>query len=183
MTMNIPFEIKIIDQSWLGNEPEQFDLCSHGKIHLIIGDQIILDGREIYGISESALALLRTLDHDHSPQNHLAEKLIFHGCGTVLMMGCVIGVDWTVRHVDQMVILSEINRWDWPDENRPTRFEGLEARLSKKQYVQMVLSFANQAKRFFEGKEKVFFNEEDQQAYEQFWVEFNTRLGFHQKTV
>lgn len=179
--MQTPFEIKIIEQGWLGNEPAQFDLCSHGKIYLTIADQVILDGRDNYGISESALALLRTLDHDHGPDNHLAEKMIFHGCGNVLMMGCVIGLDWTVRHIGQEVILSDIVRWDWPDESRPTRFEGLSVRMIKSDFVTAVLPFALAVKNFFEGADKVFFNDGDRQAYTQFWTEFDTRLNFHLK--
>jgi hypothetical protein len=179
--MQTPFEIKIIEQGWLGNEPAQFDLCSHGKIYLTIADQVILDGSDNYGISESALALLRTLDHDHGPDNHLAEKMIFHGCGNVLMMGCVIGLDWTVRHVGQEVILSDIVRWDWPDESRPTRFEGLSVRMIKSDFVAAVLPFALAVKNFFEGADKVFFNDDDRQAYTQFWTEFDTRLNFHLK--
>jgi hypothetical protein len=44
--------------------PGTVDLCSHGGIRLTIGGQVIALGEDDdeYGISESALALLRTLE-------------------------------------------------------------------------------------------------------------------------
>jgi hypothetical protein len=170
------FEINILNQHWLGTEPDQYDLCSHGQLALIIGGQVILDGREEYGLSETALALLRTLEQDHSPQNHVAEKLVFHGCGYVLMQGCAIGADWTVEHDGPHVILKDVVRWDTPDEHRATYFEGLTVSISQAQYRQVVYLFAQKVKDFFEGQEKEFFNKEEKLAYEQFWQEFNQLL-------
>lgn len=171
------FVLKIIDQHWSETEPERFDLTSHGRLWLEIDGQVILDGREIYGLSESALALLRTLERNHSPKNHVAEKLIFHGCGYVLMQGCTIGADWTVLHEEGIVTLKDVFRWDTPDEMRPTRFENLTATLSIQEYQQIVLAFAKQVKQFFEGQEKEFISEADQREYENFWAEFDETLS------
>lgn len=169
------FTLEIINQDWLGNEPEQFDLCSYGQLVLTIGGEIILDGRETYGLSESALALLRTLTSDHNPDSPLAEKLIFHGCGTVLMQSCPIGVDWTVSHQGDQVSLGEIKRWDWPDENRPTCFPGLQVSLPQDVYRKVIMSFAKQVRQFFQGKEKTLIDEAERLAYQKFWQEFNQR--------
>lgn len=171
------FVLNILNQHWLGTEPDQYDLCSHGQLELVIGGQVILDGREEYGLSETALALLRTLEKNHSPKNHVAEKLVFHGCGYVLMQGCAIGADWTVLHEGQDVILKDVVRWDTPDEHRPTRFEGLSVTLPLTQYLQVVFAFAQNVKQFFEGNKKKFFNEEERLAYESFWQEFNCYLN------
>ncbi len=173
------FHIQILEQSWLGNEPPQFDLCSHGRLLLEVDGQVILDGREIYGISETALALLRTLDHDHTPRHSLAEKLIFHGCGTVLMMGCPVGVDWTVIHEDDQVQLSQFRRWDLPDEQHPQEFPGLAVTLSFKEYQDQVLALAAQVLEFFKGESKQFFDIQDQVAYERFWSEFEMLFKLH----
>ncbi len=173
------FHIQILEQSWLGNEPPPFDLCSHGRLLLEVDGQVILDGREIYGVSETALALLRTLDHDHTPLQPLAEKLIFHGCGTVLMMGCPIGVDWTVIHEDNLVQLSQFTRWDSPDEHHPQQFPGLAVTLSFKEYQNQILTLAAQVLDFFKGESKQFFDMQDQLAYERFWSEFEMRFNLH----
>ncbi len=173
------FRIEILEQSWLGNEPPQFDLCSHGRLCLEVDGQVILDGREIYGISETALALLRTLDHDHTSLQSLAEKLVFHGCGTVLMMGCPIGVDWTVIHENDQVHLSQFRRWDSPDEQHPQEFPGLAVTLSLKEYQNQVLVIAALVLEFFKGESKQFFDMQDQLAYERFWSEFEMRYKLH----
>jgi hypothetical protein len=173
------FCIEIVEQTWLGTEPPEFDLCSHGRLWLEVDGQIILDGREIYGISESALALLRTLDHDHTPEQALAEKLIFHGCGTVLMMGCPIGVNWTVNHQDGLVQLSNFKRWDSPDEQHPQEFQDLEVTLSFKEYQRQILALAEQVRKFFKSESKQFFDIDDQLAYERFWSEFEMRYKLH----
>jgi hypothetical protein len=92
------FKIEIIEQGWLeGSLPEE-GLCSHGKIKLTIGGYSVPTGPEDYDISESALALLRTLDGDHTSDQPVAERLIYHGCGGILMTGCPVGINWTVRH-------------------------------------------------------------------------------------
>jgi hypothetical protein len=177
------FEITLLEQDWLGTEPAQFDLCSHGRIRLIIGGQVILDGRENYGISESALALLRTLDHDHTPEQHLSDRLIFHGCGTVLMMGCPIGLDWSVLHHNGQVTIKNILRWDSPDEDRAQQFNGLEVRLTEAEYRQAIIEFAQQVIPFFEGQTKEFFDAQDRLSYEKFWAEFHTRVQAHTKPI
>ncbi len=52
---------------------------------------------EEWGISESALALLRTLDKKYICDIENEEWLILHGCGTMLMLGCPISIHWTVK--------------------------------------------------------------------------------------
>lgn len=173
------FRIEIVEQTWLGNEPPQFDLCSHGRIWLEVNGEIILDGREIYGVSESALALLRTLDHDHTPQQPLADKMIFHGCGTILMMGCPIGVNWVATHLGDQVNLRNFKRWDSPDEQHPQEFPGLEIALPFTEYKRQVLAFAEQVRGFFKVEGKQFFDMQEQLAYERFWSEFEMRYKLH----
>lgn len=80
------FNFKIETQYWLSNEVE--DLCSHGEVHLEVDGTVITQaGRgEEWGISESALALLRTLDADYISHPECEEGLILHGCGTMLCL-------------------------------------------------------------------------------------------------
>lgn len=184
--MGNPFEIRITQQGWLAEndpdldyDPALVDLCSHGGIRLTIGGQVIALGEDDYeyGISESALALLRTLESDHSPARRVAERLIFHGCGTILMMGCPVGIDWSVSHVDGQVRIDEVVRYDTVAETEAVRFPGVAAELSEDEYRLQVVVFAERAKEPFEKIAKEPADDFDQQQYEEFWKEFDARLS------
>jgi len=146
------FEIEILEQGWLGSKQTEYDLCSHGKIRLVIGGQVISSGEEDYGISESALALLRTLKSNHDDVQPVAEKMVLHGCGTLLMMGCPIGINWTVTHAQGNVLLNNVIRFDTINEKRGTKFPGLEAKLTEEEYRRQVIAFAVKAKQPFRNR-------------------------------
>jgi hypothetical protein len=153
-----PFEIKILDQGWLGSEQTEYDLfCSHERIRLVIGGPIISFGEETYGISESALALLRTLEANHTKTHPVAEKLVFHGCGTLLMMGCPIGINWNVTHTPDGVRLDNVVRYDTTNEEQGVKFEGLQVLLDEEDYRRRLVAFALHAKQFFQGSPRSFF--------------------------
>jgi hypothetical protein len=181
-----PIEILITQQGWLGEndrdldyDPAAVDLCSHGGIRLTIGGQVIALGEDDYeyGISESALALLRTLESDHSPERRVAERLIFHGCGAILMMGCPVGIDWSVSHVDGQVRIDDVVRYDTTDETEAVRFPGVAAELSEDEYRLQVVAFAERAKEPFEKIAKEPVDDFGQQQHVDFWEEFDTRLS------
>jgi hypothetical protein len=181
-----PFEILITQQGWLAEndpdldyDPALVDLCSHGGIRLTIGGQVIALGEDDYeyGISESALALLRTLESDHSPVRRVAERLIFHGCGTILMMGCPVGIDWSVSHVDGQVRIDDVVRYDTVNETEAVRFPGVAAELSEDEYRLQVVAFAEWAKEPFEKIAKEPADDFDQQQHADFWGEFDARLS------
>ena len=176
------FEIEIIEQHWLeGCLPEQ-DLCSHGRIRLVIGGQVILSDDQNFSVSESALALSRTLDTDNSPGDPVAERLIFHGCGTILMLGCPIGVDWTVRHVPGFVVIDDITRYETTDPSEALAFRGSPVAVPDEEYSQQIIAFATKAKQLFEGVEKTFYSDFDREQYERFWREFDSLLARHGST-
>jgi hypothetical protein len=184
--MGDTFEILITRQGWLGEhdpnldyDPAPVDLCSHGDVRLTIDGRVIATGEhdEEYGISESALALLRTLESDHSTRRPVAERLVFHGCGRILMMGCPIGIDWSVSHVDGRVRIADVVRYDTIDETEAVRFPGLVATPSENEYRRHVVAFAERAKEPFMGIEKEFSDSHEQREYEEFWEEFDSRLS------
>ncbi len=160
------FQITIIEQSWLPGASAEEDLCSHGRIRLLIGGQQITSGKEDYGISESALSLLRTL-----------QRVIFHGCGTMLVMGCPIGVDWDVHHVADRVRISKVVRYDGTGDGDATTFPNLIVDLSETEYRDQVLAFAQEAKKPFSGIAKTFADDFDRQQYNDFWREYDALLG------
>jgi hypothetical protein len=180
------FEIEITKQGWidpkLGLDDAPNDLCSHGDIRLEIGGQVIVSGEAEPGevadwwtTSTSALALLRTLEADHSPDQPVADRLILH-CGMIEMMTCPIGVDWSVEHLGGRVRLADIVRYDTVDEAQAARFPGLDAVVAEDEYRVQVVAFAEQAKQPFVGTEKTPSDDYKQQLYEEFWREYDERL-------
>ncbi|MBK3495199.1 hypothetical protein JFL43_10100 [Viridibacillus sp. YIM B01967] len=174
--------IKIENQKWLYNDEE--DLCSHGEIYLNVNETIITQSGiyEEWGISESALALLRTLDKDYICDPNHEEGLILHGCGLILMMGCPISIHWSVKHMDDEVILSDfVKVTTTSPESGSVHFNGLEIRLNKNDYKNQVVSFALEAKKLFEqSNEKQIIDDFDKEMYEGFWNEYNQLLRKNQ---
>lgn len=170
--------IKIENQRWLSNDEE--DLCSHGEIYLNINGNIITQPGidEEWGISESALALLRTIDKDYFCDPDNEEGLILHGCGAILMMGCPISIHWTVKHTDDQMILSDFVKVTTTNpKSGSIHYSGLTVKLSKNEYKNQVVQFALQAKNFFEtSKEKRISDDFDREIYEDFWNEYNHLL-------
>ena len=173
------FHIDILRQGWLGDEPNAaaVDLCSHGRMRIVIGGQVVTDGSEDYGVSETALALLRTLERDHSRGQPVAERLVFHGCGTMLMMGCPIGIDWSVQHLPgERVRISEVRRFDTTNDAKAVTFPELTVDLHESEYRRAVTRFATEAKRLFAGVSKSIEDKWDRQQYDQFWQEYDGLL-------
>jgi hypothetical protein len=61
--------------------------------------------------------------------------------------------------------------------NSTTRFPGLSVEVAEDEYRRQVVTFAREAKQPFEGIEKVFYEDYDRQLYEEFWREYDARLG------
>lgn len=172
-----PFVIEIVSQGWLGEQtadfdPSRADLCSHGDIRLVIGGRAISagDGSAEYTISTSALALLRTLDCDHSPYAPVADRLILH-CGMLLMLSCPYGIDWTISHRDGRVSLADVVK------DKSQTFPGLAVDLSETEYRRQIVAFAERAKEPFADVEKAIADEVDRADYEAFWHEYDELLN------
>ena len=176
---NTDFEIEIVTQGWIGVTPDDvaYDLCSHGDIRLVIGGRTIThaENEGDYTISTSALALLRTLESDHSPTQPVADRLVLC-CGMLLMLSCPIGIDWSVSHLGGGVRLHDVVRYDSVDESQAVRFPGLVVELAEDEYRGRVVAFAEKAKQLFEGVEKVL-DDSDRHDYEEFWQEYDGRLS------
>lgn len=173
------FIIKIENQGWL-YENEEEDLCSHGEIYLNVNGNIITESGidEDWGISESALALLRTIDKDYvcNPANE--EGLILHGCGSILMMGCPISIHWTVKHMGDQVLLSDFVKITTTNtESGSVYYPGIQVSLNQNDYRKQVVQFAIQAKKLFDtSKEKHLTDDFDRETYKDFCSEYNRLL-------
>ena len=176
------FEIEITRQGWIDPDLSEApgDLCSHGDIRLEIGGQVIVSGQEEhwYTISTSALALLRTLEADHSPQRPVTDNdnLILH-CGMLMMLSCPIGIEWSVTHLDDQVRLHDVIRRDSTSETEDVRFPGLAVDLPLGEYRQKIAGFAAKAKEpFLTGAQKAPGDSYDEELYRAFWQEYDERL-------
>ncbi len=174
---NIPFALEILDQAWLAGSAPSEDLCSHGRIRLIIAGQTITDETADYGISESALDLLRTLAHNHSSTHPLAERLIFHGCGNMLMSGCDIGINWSVHHQNGLIEISDVTRYDTNSQEGVIAFPHLRVCLPETTYRQVIIAFARHTESFFDGIEKQTNDEFYPGEYHAFWNEYHQLLA------
>jgi hypothetical protein len=174
------FEIDITTQAWITSDANSVrsDLCSHGDIRLVIGGRVIApgDGSGDYTISTSALALLRTLEANHSPGHPVADRLILH-CGMIMMTSCPIGIDWSVAHVGGQARLFDVVRYDNVNEREAVHFPGLTVELSEDDYRRQVVAFAEKAKQPFVGIEKVIEDDVDRELYDEFWQEYEERLS------
>ena len=165
------FEIEITSQGWLEApsadwDPARDDLCSHGDLRLVIGGRVIADGDDSgdYAISTSALALLRTLESDHGRGARVVPTSLVMHCGMLLMTSCPYGIDWSVSHRGDRVLLAEVIK------NETERFPGLTADLSEDEYRRVIVAFAVAAKEPF-GAVEQSLDESTRAEYEACWCE------------
>ncbi|MCM2982475.1 hypothetical protein M3599_16235 [Niallia circulans] len=175
------FKINIKKQYWLGSTDSEEDLCSHGEIYLKVNDTVITQSGidEEWGISESALALLRTLDNDYLCAPEEDEGLILHGCGLILMTSCPISIHWTVKHCGDDVFLSDFVKFTSTDnQSGSIYYPDLKVKLSRNEYKFQVCQFAIEAREFFRSsKEKRISDDFDKNMYDEFWSEYNQLLN------
>ena len=167
------FELEITSQGWLDvPNAERDDLCSHGDIRLVIGGPVVAagDGSGDYTISTSALALLRTLESDHSARAPVVPTALVMHCGMLDMVSCPEGIDWSVSHRDGRVLLADVVK------NETERFPGSTADLSEDEYRRAIVAFAEAAKEPFAAVEKSL-DESTRAEFETFWREYDERLG------
>lgn len=170
------FALDIVDQYWLAGCQPEADLCSHGRVRLAIGGTLVEAGTNDFGIGETALALLRTLESGHQVAATPADPLIVHGCGTILMMNCGIGIDWTVRHDADVVCIDEVRHYRAPGGGQAQQTDAC-CRVPRAHYLSEVLAFALAARRFFEESPKVTHDDADLAQFRAFWREFDERLA------
>ncbi len=172
--MATSFEIEITDQHWIGEPHEQsHDGCSHGGIRASIAGTVVTSDDLEYGISQSALSLLRTLELDHNRFEPMGQGyLLCHGCGYPWIFGCGnFGTDWFVRHEGDTVVLSEPIRIAASE----TQFD-IQARLSVVDYTIQVVAFAETARAFYVAAGARQIEPFEQEFHDRCWAEFDDRL-------
>jgi hypothetical protein len=169
------FRIDLLEQGWLDGCEGESDPCSHGRLRIVIGQRTVADGELDLGISESALALLRTLDQDRRSAEE-QERLILHGCGLILMMGCPIGIDWDVEHDGDVVRVRNVVVCDGTAAG-DERDLHLSVDVPATEYREQVVALAEAVEHFFAASpHKAFDDSFDGEQYADFWREFEARL-------
>lgn len=172
--MKMSFELRILSQGWISDDPDyRYDLCTHGKIYLKIGENIISDENdEEWTISTTALGLLRSVIPEDGTEEAYAK--IYH-CGMLTMASCPISIDWTVRHDENVVVISEL--WKQPTTNLKDGICYLNdyqtVIVEKVAYVREILNFSDFVAEFMNSfPAKVLEDEIDKILYNKFLNEF-----------
>lgn len=177
--MDDAFKIELTNQHYLHAPPSEAAFRTLGKLRVVIGGKIVADPSTDLGVEETALSLLRSLSNDHVPGDKVVQQMIFHGCGLILMMGCPIGADFSVRHHGGRVRISHVVRRDETAEASAMPLPEAEVELSIDAYRKAVCEFARKV-RAFGGPQSLEFQEEwDRKAYQGFWREFDNLLSEH----
>lgn len=162
------FSIEATSFEWIGaTKDDPDDLCLHGHAIACIGDhKLEYDAT----ISATALYLLKTLTEDHIMDT---ENQMLPCCGhfvipndtldNVTILGCPNGIDWSVIHDGDTVIL-ELS-------------DGTKERISIEDYRKAVLTFADKVEAFYKSCTPKRKPEEefDRNGYIAFWNEWHRR--------
>ena len=162
------FSIDAADFKWIdGNKDDPEDLCLHGKATAYIGKEKL----EYYAaVSATALYLLKTLTENHIMGT---DNQMLPCCGfffiandtldNVTISGCSNGVDWSVIHNDDFVILKTE--------------DGTEETVSIEHYKNEVFRFADKIETFYNSctPKKIPDDEFERNGYIAFWNEWHRR--------
>ena len=163
------FKIDCEELEWISEIPDDpQDLCLHGKVTAVIGDEVFEDGATV---SSTALYLLKTLT-----ENHIAgeENQMIPCCGHTLIynedltaveiVGCPYGIDWTVEQASGGVKI--------------TTESGKETFIPMEEYQAEVYRFADKVEAFYrQSTPKKPVDDFERRGYTAFWNEWHRRRG------
>jgi hypothetical protein len=176
------FKIHLKKIHWLQNfgDDDDLDLCAHGKVQVIIGNEIIADNNhdenDWWCLSAMALHLLRTLDMNHTKENPVGDCLVpanghhidhhkddpfVHIETEYFISGA--GENWWVVHLGDKVRL----------ETESTKV----IVIPFINYKEQVLSFADKVQDFYKisKPKKMPDDHYDKEGYIKLWKEWNER--------
>ena len=163
------FSIKVDNLHWLDKVKENEDLCLHGYATVTIGKEIFEYNATV---SSTALYLLKSLKKDHLISESSNQMLPCCGhfiipddtLSSVEIIGCNNGIDWTVRHENNNIVL--ITK------------DGNKTEIAFDLYQKTVFGFADEIEAFYKNsKEKSFANKFEKDGYTAFWKEWHQLRG------
>lgn len=162
------FKIEVRNLAWInGDQDDPNDLCLHGTVNVIIGEEIFEFEATV---SAAALYMLKSLTEDH-----LADDVIqmLPCCGhfmianddltEVVITGCGMGIDWKVlRSGDYVKLITET---------------GNETIVTMEAYKSEVFHFADQVEAYYNQCSPKILPEDAfvQNGYAAFWNEWHRR--------
>lgn len=174
--------LSLLKAHWLDAPEPLDDQCAHGTVSLSVdGHSLVSPQDGELTVSAAALNLLRTIEHDHTPESPVSEGgQLFPCCGfnvcaggerfPVLIVGCPTGVDIQVVHVHEGVAI---------------RANGFESFVSEQEWRRAVVSFAESVLDFYdrEPPRNPIKDAEDRRGWRAFWQEYRERLERHRVAV
>jgi hypothetical protein len=167
----VRFDIEILELFWIdGPEDDPGDQCCHGKVRVAIGDECFESSATL---SATGLFLLRTLTEDHVLVGDSSNGgQMLPCCGhfmlaepdkqSVMICGCSLGIDWSVVHEGDEVVLGTTS--------------GATARVPQGEYRDVVERFAEHIEELYRScLPKDRKEEPEQSGYEAFWNEWRRR--------
>lgn len=162
--------------SWINDAPDDpEDHDAHGLVEFQVNKTVFVtpeDGE--WSLSAAGLYLLRTLSFNHEPEDEVTEtNFLFPHCGfsvwphdgkfKVLCMGCNIGIDVSVYHLDGNVHLSKGEQKEIVTED---------------EWRAAVLAFVRQIEDFYKRctPKVVITDELDGKGWLLFWEEWHERV-------
>ncbi|MDF9824483.1 hypothetical protein M2475_000799 [Breznakia sp. PF5-3] len=161
------FEINVKNLSWIrGAQDNPNDLCAHGTVTAIIGNETFSYNATV---SSTALSLLRTLKNNHIIGKEHNQMLPCCGHSffqneeqtKAVIIGCNNGIDWSVLHEDEEIkIVTESNKVTYVTFNV---------------YKEVVFKFADEVKSIYDNSSaKILPNDTYlKDGYLLFWEEWN----------
>jgi hypothetical protein len=167
--------LSLLEVHWLDAPEPLDDQCAHGTVLLSVdGHSLVTPQDGELTVCAAALNLLRTLEHDHTPERPVSEGgQLFPCCGfnvwvagerfPVLIVGCPTGVDLQVAHAPEGVAL---------------RANGFESLVPEHEWRCAVVSFAEAVLAFYEREppRNPIEDAEDRKGWQAFWQEYSDRL-------
>ncbi len=165
------FDIEILDLGWIsGPEDDPADQCCHGTARVTIGEERFENPATL---SATGLFLLRTLTEDHPlVGDSMNGGQMLPCCGHfmladpenqgVMICGCSNGIDWSVVHEEDEVVLGTTS--------------GATTRVPLMEYRNVVGRFADRIEEFYRScQTKDPKGEPEQSGFEAFWNEWRRR--------
>ena len=161
------FSIKVSNLHWMDGVNQSEDLCLHGDAIAVIGDEVLK--YDDATVSSTALYLLKSIKENHKiyESNQMLPCCGFfmianEALSKVDICGCPNGVDWSVLHEnDNVILITETGKRSVIpiDEYRKTVFD----------FADLIESFYNDA------EDKILPKDEfDRNGYVAFWNEWRT---------
>ena len=164
------FTIDATDFQWInGPEDDPADYCLHGNAVAHIGNHEL---EYQATVSATALYLLKTLTENHIMYE---DNQLLPCCGffylpnealdNVTILGCPNGIDWTVRHDGDCVVL-ELE-------------DGAKERVPLEEYRKEVFRFADKVEAYYQSCKPKEISDDifTRNGYAAFWNEWHRRRG------